>query len=269
MISLKDICEGIKMSEEVTGIVLELEKQLDRKALSPYVNKLYRRSSWEEGLEELKKALGEDKDNYKMLTCMLVMGIDTYQKYKEKGISDKIFYDTLACFSRFVKEHMESYGRYGFDREWWTPRELSMEEFRLGELEFEVEKWKGENVLSVHIPSDASITGENCAASYDLSKEFFKKYYPEFTYRYYICDSWMLSPGLKDVLPAGSRILNFQKDYTIVEWDKEEPSYLKWVYKNSDLPIEELPEDTSLQRNIKKYVKEGGKIGVALGYIEA
>ncbi|SHO49168.1 acyltransferase domain-containing protein [Anaerocolumna xylanovorans] len=269
MILLKDICDGIKMPEEVTNIVLELEKELDMKALEPSVCKLYRRSLWQEGLGELRKVFGEDKNNYKMLTCMLVMGLDTYKKYKEKGISDKVFYDTFACFSRFVKEHMASYGSYGFDREWWTPRQLSMEEFRLGELEFEVEKWEGEDVISVHIPSDASITRENCVASYTWSKEFFKEYYPGFAYKYYICDSWMLSPGLKDVLPADSRILSFQKDFTITEWDKENPSYLEWVYKNSNLTLEELPENTSLQRNIKKHLKEGGKIGTAFGYIKA
>lgn len=269
MILLKDICDGINMPEEVTNIVLELEKELDMKALEPSVNKLYHRPLWQEGLDELRKAFGEDKNNYKMLTCMLVMSLDVYKKYKEKGISDKVFYDTFACFSRFVREHMSSYGSYGFDREWWTTRQLSMEEFRLGELEFEVEKWQDGDVISVHIPSDASITRENCVDSYNWSKEFFREYYPDFAYNYYICDSWMLSPGLKDVLPAESRILSFQKDFTITEWDKENPSYLEWVYKNPNLTLEELPENTSLQRNIKKYLKEGGKIGTAFGYIKA
>lgn len=271
MILLKDLCNGINMPEEVTDIVLQLEKELDIKAFESAVSKLYHRPLWQEGLEELRKALGEDKNNFKMLTCMLIMGLDVYEKYMEKGISEKIFYDTFGCFSRFVKEHMASYGTYGFDREWWTTRQLSMEEFRLGELEFEVEKWKDEDVISVHIPSDAMITRENCVASYALSKEFFQEYYPEFAYNYYICDSWMLSPGLGDVLPADSRIISFQKDYTIAEWDKENRSYLEWVYKNpaETLTTEELPENTSLQRNIKKYLQEGGRIGAALGYIKA
>ncbi len=269
MILLKDICEGIQMPEEVTAILLGLEKELDLKALAPSVEKLYHRPLWEEGLAELRTAFGEDKNGFKMLTCMLLMGLDVYEKYKEKGMEEKVFFDTFACFSRFVKEHLASYGTYGFDREWWTTRQLSMEEFRLGELEFEVEKWNGEDVISVHIPSDAVITRENCVASYAWSKVFFKEFYPDFQYKYYICDSWLLSPSLPDVLPADSKIVNFQKDFIITEWEKENPSYLEWVYKNPNLKLEELPENTSLQRNIKKYLKEGGKIGTAFGYIKA
>lgn len=271
MMLLKDLCTGIHMPEEVTNIVLQLEKELDFTVLKSSIDKLYHRPLWQEGLEELRKAFGEDKNNFKMLTCMLLMGIDVYEIYREKGISENIFYDTFGCLSRFVKEHMVSYGSYGFDREWWTTRQLSMEEFRLGELEFELEKWNGENVISVHIPSDALITRENCMASYALSKEFFQKYYPDFEYHYYICDSWMLSPGLKDVLPADSRILSFQKDFTITDWDKENTSYLEWIYKNPNetLKVDELPENTSLQKNIKRYLKEGGKIGAAFGYIKA
>lgn len=269
MILLKELCDGINMPEEVTEKVLRLEKELNYTVLKPAIEKLYSRPAWKEGLEELRTALGEDREGFKILTCMLITGLDTYKNYLEKGINEKNFYDTFGCFSRFVREHMVSYGTYGFDRWWWTPRQISMEEFRLGELEFELEEWKGENVISVHIPSDAKISKENCQESYGQAKEFFGKYYPDFTYQYYICDSWMLSPGLKEVLPPESRILQFQEDFTIESWDKENLSCLEWVFKNPNLALEELPENTSLQRNIKKHFREGGKIGAAFGYKKA
>lgn len=263
---LKSLLEGIHMPEEAAEKIIQLEKEIDYEKLKPMVSKLYERKVWQEGLEELKTELGEDPKGYKILTCMLTAALDTYKIYKEKGIQDKIFYDTFGCFSRFVKEHLASYGSYGFDRCWWTPRQLSMEEFRLGELEFELEKWKGENVISVHIPSDAKLTKENCQASYKQAGEFFAAYFKEFSYKYYICDSWLLSPGLKAVLAPESKILQFQEGFTIDSWDKEDPSCLEWVFKNPKLTLEELPENTSLQRNIKKYFREGGQIGAAFGY---
>ncbi|MDF2871495.1 MAG: hypothetical protein K0R05_3070 [Anaerocolumna sp.] len=266
--TLKELCIGINMPEEVTETVLELYKEQDYSALKSASDKLYRRADWEKALEELRNALGKDEKGLKMLTLLLVTGLNTYKLYEEKGISQKIFFDTFQCFSRFVGEHLVSYHTYGFDREWWTPRQISMEEFRLGELEFEVDYWEGERVISVHIPSDAKITRENCLNSYEQALEFFAKYYPDINYRYFICDSWMLSPGLKEVLPPETRILQFQADFTVEEWNKEDPSYMEWVFKNSKLPFDELPEETSLQRNIKRFMKEGGFIGSAFGYIE-
>ena len=266
--TLKELCIGIGMPEEVTENVLRIYKEQDYSALKAVTDKLYNRRDWETALEEVKKALGKDDKGLKMLTLQLVTGLNTYRLYEEKGISQKIFFDTFQCFSRFVGELMVSYHTYGFDREWSTPRQISMEEFRLGELEFEMENWKGERVISVHIPSDARITRDNCLNSYEQAQEFFAKYYPEMKYRYFICDSWMLSPGLKEVLPPDSRILQFQADYTIEEWNKEDTSYMEWVFKNLDLPFDELPEETSLQRNIKRFIKEGGFLGSAFGYME-
>lgn len=266
MILLVDLLKAINMPLEVTEKVLQLEKEIEYKELKSSIDKLNHRLYWQEALEELRTALGEDKEGFKILTVMLITGLDTYKRYQEKGIGENIFYDTFGCFSRFVKEHKVSYGSYGFDRWWWTPRQLSMEEFRLGELEFELEKWKEEDVISVHIPNDAKLTRDNCTASYKQAEEFLAKYYTEFNYEYYICDSWMLSPGLKEVLPTESRILRFQADFKIETWDQDNLSCFEWVFKNPNLTLEELPEDTSLQRNIKKHLKEGGKIGTAFGY---
>lgn len=266
--NLNEMCNGINMPEEVTKEVIKLHDELDYAALKSASEKLYSRPRWQEGLEELKSTLGKDEKGLKILTLMLAMGLHTYNRYEEKNISQKIFFDTFKCFSRFVREHMASFKTYGFDREWWTPRQISMEEFRLGELEFEVENWKGETVISVHIPSDAKITRENCLESYHQAKEFFSGHYPELEYKYFICDSWMLSPGLKEVLPPESRILQFQQDYTIEEWNKDDSSYMGWVFKNTKLTFEEMPEETSLQRNIKRFIKGGGLIGSAFGYIK-
>lgn len=44
---------------------------------------------------------------------------------------------------------------------------------------------------------------------------------------------------------------------------------MNWIYKkgaNND--IDDLPEDTTLQRNLKVYLKEGNSISEAEGYID-
>ena len=36
--------------------------------------------------------------------------------YQKAGISEQMFADTMKCFPRFVREHKECFGDYGFDR---------------------------------------------------------------------------------------------------------------------------------------------------------
>lgn len=69
-----------------------------------------------------------------MLTCMLEASRKTYEDYKNLGIDGKIFTETFKMFPRFVREHKESFGEYGFDRDFWICRIIAMEEFCLTPL---------------------------------------------------------------------------------------------------------------------------------------
>jgi hypothetical protein len=40
---------------------------------------------------------------------------------------------------------------------------------------------------------------------------------------------------------------------------------MDWVFGSRDIPLEELPEDTSLQRLLKPYLRNRGKIELASG----
>lgn len=267
LITLNTLCKRINMPNEVTEKILSIEQGFELDSLKVHMAKFQNRSMWMDGIKELREIFAEDINGFKMLTCMLISGIFTYYSYMEKNIAEEIFYDTFGCFSRFVNEHKVSYGSYGFDRDWWTCRQIAMEEFRIGELEYEMVSAEGKNVISVHIPSDAKLTKRNCKNSYDNAKTFFAKYYPNYIYEKFRCNSWLLSLNLKDVLPEDSKILQFQKAFDISNFDSESSEFMEWVFKNPNLPLEGLPEDTSLQRNIKVYLKNGGKIGCATGYL--
>jgi hypothetical protein len=268
MLELVRLCEKINMPWEVTEIVLSINQTINFSAFRNSTDKLLSRATWKEGLEELKKVFAEDTNGFKMLTCMLVCGLATHDKYLEKGISEDIFYDTFGCFSRFVKEHKASYDCYGFDREWWTVRQIAMEEFRIGALEFEFDVVKDHKVISVHIPSDVKLSKENSDRSYAEAREFLAKYYPEYKYDNFACDSWLLSPNLKEVLDPNSQILQFQSDFQIESVNPDATDYMEWVFKNRGKSLEEVPQDTSLQRKMKAYLKSDGKIGTAFGYLK-
>lgn len=268
MIKLKTLCGKIAMPEEVTEKVIAATENMDFSLLKKSVEKFRSRESRMDGIKELRTKLGEDPLGFKMLAYMLTAAGFTYDQYTEKQIDEKIFFDTFACFSRFVKEHRVSYGCYGFDREWWTPRQVAMQLFRIGELEYEMIEKDGKNQISIHIPSDAKLTRENCWTSLQNAFAFFRKYYPEYYNVNYICNSWLLSPNLKQVLDEHSNILMFQSAFQVTKFNPDDVEFMGWVFKNPAIPVEELPEKTSLQRNLKAYLKSGGKIGCAFGILK-
>ena len=63
------------------------------------------------------------------------------------------------------------------------------------------------------------------------------------------------------------RIRSFPEDFVITETFPERMDLLTWVYKRPDIPLEELPENTSLQRELKRYLLKGGKVGEAAGVL--
>lgn len=224
---------------------------------------------WEDARKGLKNLLQTDKKGMNMLLCMLTACGYTYEKYENLGISEEIFAETMKCFWRFVQEHQVSYGCYGFDRDFWTGRQLSLQLFRLGELEYEMCTQKEKKTIAVHIPSDADISSEKVQESLHQTREFFERYYPNYRQAPYTCESWLLSPALKDLLPPNSRILNFQALFEVdkVHWASD--AVLEWVFQKRGNSLEELPEDTSLQRKMKAYLLDGGKVGEAFGYLKA
>lgn len=216
---------------------------------------------------ELGKALEPDAYGYKIFNTLLEIACDTYENYKEKGVSEKVFIQTQKCFLRFALEHKESYGTYGFNRAFWVGRQLSMKLFRLGELEYEMVTLDGKNAISIHIPSDSILTDEKIDLSLRQAKEFFATYYPEYDGVTYFCSSWLLSPVLQDMLPKTSKILKFAKRFKVTKYDENPDDYKIWVFKNSQLKPEEFSENTSLQKNLKKHVLSGGKVGEAFGIL--
>lgn len=73
-----------------------------------------------------------------MLYCQLESARRVYEKYQVMGIGEKIFFDTMKCFPRFMDEYQAQNGSRYFDRSWWTYRQTSMRLFRIGALEYEM-----------------------------------------------------------------------------------------------------------------------------------
>lgn len=253
---MQQLCKRINMPEEATRKLLEIHSTLEE---YPCLDLLMHPETWAEGLAQLKEALGEDPGGFKRLCCMLRCALRAEADYARLGISDEIYTATMGAFSRFVREHMESYGCYGFDRGSWTPRQVSCMLFRIGQLEYELTTLDGTDIVSLHIPTDADLRPEILKPSMREGLAEFYRLFPEYEGKPVYCHSWLVSPMLKDFLPENSNILRFQEMFDIDPQGTPGNGVKLWVFKNPKVPTEEFPENTSLQRKLKKFFLEGGQ----------
>lgn len=276
------LCERIKMPFEVTKILCRLIGEFDFSAVAGCYPKLFSQATGDEAVKEINAALeNAEEKGFIWLTLYLAAALETKTIYDALSIDEAVFYDTMAAFTRFVTEHKSSFGSFGYDRQFWTYRQIACVLFRIGVLEYEMITFSGEDavldgetviktgerVLSVHIPSDARITPEHCKASLRAAVDFFEKHFAEFDYQVFFCQSWIISPNLKEVLSENSNIVKFLELFEIYAVFPESQSYKAWVFGDEKLSIDEFPQETSLQRNIVKHLKQGGKIGEAAGII--
>lgn len=264
---LKTLCNKINLQEEVRKEVVNYFHTDHFNQIRPLINGLRNMETENDTRSKLEQSLGEDPKKFKMLTCMLACASDLYTWYQKKGISEAIFFDTMRCFTRFIAECKEITGQYAFDREWWTVRQVSGNLFRIGELEYEMICTDSAPAISIHIPSDSILTDSRCDTSLKNAKDFFAEHFPEYHGVDYICHSWLLAPELCSLLPPDSKIIAFQHRFNVQRVDYLDTEYMDWVFKTRNVSITDLPENTRLQKSMKRHLLNGGKIGTGYGIL--
>ena len=266
---MAELCNMIDMPEVVQEKLIRYENEIDFAGIETEITGMNNVETWEEEREKLITFLAPDETGLKMLTCQLHEVCNRYKQYKNTGISDDIFTDTMKFFSRFLYSHNKTFGVYQYVWSWWAVRQISMQEFRIGELEYEMMVQNDKKVIGVHIPSDAKLESGKLRKSYLDARDFLGKFYPDYADADMICGSWLLAPALKKLLPEDSRIIQFQKSFVLTSQEADSPGILDWVYGRRDIPFADLPEETSLQRKLKQYLINGGKVEWANGTLAA
>lgn len=220
-------------------------------------------SKWKESPQRLKW----------ILWFYLKMSCEVYDKYQEQKIDEQIFDDTFYDITIWCKECYRKYGIYGLEEVFWLSKSIKMELFRLGRLQFEpivlsdgdLEIYhlaKNKKILNVHIPAGDKLDHLACKESLKKARTFFRD--PQIIF---ICESWLLSPELNEILPKTSNIIQFQKMYQIMDVYYDYPQAEERVFGEVKSDKIEYPEKTSLQSRLKKYLLNGNKVGIGRGII--
>ncbi len=217
-----------------------------------------------------------------------------YERYREKGIDDEIFFDTMSDIKIWIDDHKTRTGEWGLYELHWIMHHMNVNIFKLGRLQFQKLFYYGKKpyndgrhklslgkkVVYVHIPRGERLDISKCEESFKMANEFFKKYYPEYPNDIFVCHSWLLHSGNKNYMKADGNIVRFSNLFNVTEeYEFPADTYL-WVYgkkpKNKVLlkckkktgsygNTENMPQNTSLQKALTEYINNGGNLGVSVG----
>ncbi|MGN0404515.1 MAG: acyltransferase domain-containing protein [Bariatricus sp.] len=210
-----------------------------------------------------------------LLSFYLKLALEVYEEYKRQGIAEQIYVDTFCDITIWCEECKRKYGVYGINEAGWIAFSIKMKLFRLGRLQFEPmtlqedmtgksEHLKaGTKVLNVHIPTGEKLDITECRKSFLQAEEFFGN-----SYEAYVCDSWLLAPALKEMLPETSNIIQFQNLFEIVNVHYRFPQAEQRIFADVREDKENYPEDTVLQKRAKEYILSGKDIGIGVGFFK-
>ncbi len=275
---LEAFSHRISLPEEIIKEITELYKNEHR-----HIDALRRKkiSTAACGRILLTEKLLKGEDAYKyLLAAVLLKSKDTLMLYREKGISENIFYDTMTDITIWSENHRKEKGTSGLSNLVWIQNHLNCKIFRLGRLQFQPflfylppyvmknDKHShgiriGEKVLNIHIPQGGKLSVKECDRSFEKAKVFFEGY----PYKAFICDSWLLCERNKEYMSENSNILAFAERFEILGSSDNPSQAIERVFGKKEKNPLLYPENTSLQRQLKEHIISSGKVGTGFGII--
>lgn len=217
------------------------------------------------------------KDDMLCLAVIVECISHTKKLYQEKGIPEDILFDTLDDI-RIWCENNQNKGLSNYN---WLKNHMSCELFKIGRLQFQLFHCRnltlrysrlpfkyGDRLIYVHIPQGEKLIYGDCVNSLLSAVDFFNKYFPEYDYRYFFCESWLLYEENWQFMDVSSNILQFSSLFDIAYSVKDDSQAIERIFSEKERNIKNYPQKTTLQKNALAFLQSGGKLGVGVGYID-
>ena len=151
---------------------------------------------------------------------------------------------------------------------------------QVGRLQYEfdeevptnIKNYKDGDYIYIHIPKGDNLDIKDVEESIYQSKDKIKKFFPEIDISrlQYYTNTWLLSNELNIFLDENSNIIKFKNKFDIIEQTENIEDFLNFVFQEKDCNInyENLKEETTLQKKLKKYILEDKKLHIGLGILK-
>ena len=211
------------------------------------------------------------------LLCFLCLIPRAKEVYAARGLSEELFYHTMADLRYKLEECRVVKGICGSFVAHWFPGFFELKRFAFGRLQLETKEFGAtyekngvcltpdSTVLNAHIPRSGERLDEGrCLEAFAEAKEFFKDRLgdtPAVT-----CHSWILFPKNRELLPSSSNLVKFMNLFDIYDWHYTTENQDLWRFFDTDEQNpNRLPTDSSLRRAYVEYLKQGGRCGSGCG----
>ncbi len=220
------------------------------------------------------------EDGKKNLLYYLYFCEAVSKKFEERGIPESIMMDTLKDIVVWAKNWYCVKGTLHLSQLDWLSYHVTFRIFRLGRLQFclhnakedipQFDIKKGDRVIEIHIPQGDKLDNEECKKSIEMAKEFFKKYFPEFDYKAFVCDSWLLDNDLKEYLSLDSNIIKFGDMFTRIR-NHDDNALLRYLFRwdTNEINLRYAHPTSAFAERIRTAVLGGKTFHETLGVIKA
>ena len=223
--------------------------------------------------------LMEKKDYLLNLVYCLSECDNTQKRFKDKGLPESSFWGNVGEIVLEAVQTRKNFGVVGIDDVKWVDMFLQCKKhFRIGCLNFDMEiagehECEGDPikeddpVVLVHIPSDTRLDRESCEQAFKDAEDFLAAYFPEFSYKCFVCGSWLLDDGLKAFLKEDSNILGFQSFFTPYK-KIENRALLRFLFSRTVTMenISKFEAKSSLQKKLQEHIVSGGRTYEGFGF---
>ncbi len=201
-----------------------------------------------------------------MCCCLDVL----YERYRQTGLPEETIWETLSDIPLRLGLYQKKYGKIGLGKEdvIWFRHLWNCELFQIGSLQYHkfrmiyldtegcgedymafTEKLlpQGAPVWNVHVPRGTNLSPGSVAGSMDRAGKLLPEIFPEHRAAYFLCYSWLLYPGLKNLLPERSNIRSFADAFTVIGSVQDPSEAISCIYGKRYPRKAAYPQDTSLQ----------------------
>lgn len=123
--------------------------------------------------------------------------------------------------------------------------------------EWEVYLRPGDDFISFHIPEGADISLDTVVPQFKKARQIIKERFPEHRGWDIFGSSWIFDPTLLEIVKPESKIAQLRTIFTLYPIKSNGDSIFSFVFEKKPEKLEDLPEDTSLRRGLKKMYLEG------------
>ncbi len=126
-------------------------------------------------------------------------------------------------------------------------------------------EWKlaiapGDDIFCLHIPRGTDISPAKVDEAIALARQIARESYPERNIKGIRCTSWLLSAELNELLGENSNITKFSYVFERYPFRNKGGSVFSFAFDGRPADLNDLPENTSLQRKVKALYLAGGCI---------